>query len=68
MSQKDVLNILQKLGGNATISQIIEYEKKNGINNSLTDPVKVRDRLFGLLRRDCVNQIDDNTWEYVKDL
>ncbi len=68
MSQKDVLKVLQLLGGKATIGQIIDYEKKNRINKSLTDPVKVRDRLIGLLRQGCVNQSEDGIWEYVKEL
>jgi hypothetical protein len=50
MKLEDVLALLNKLGGSASIRQLTEYGRKNHLHKDFAHVIKVRDSLIRLKR------------------
>lgn len=51
MTMELILEVLRRLGGKGTITQIHDYAKKEGFPSSLKDRTKIHDRLVTLSRK-----------------
>jgi len=61
MTLELILEVLRRLGGKATITQIHDYAKKEGFPSSLKDRTKIHDRLITLSRKGLV-KYEEGYW------